>query len=277
MTTLISIELYKIFKKWRTYIAFTAAFLLAAIFHASMYFDGQNFINMSLRNLSRSFFIYGNLLNGYLVSKMILMSLFIHIPFLVTLVSGDLLAGEAASGTNRFLLIRPVPRAKILTAKFIAGAIYANILILFLAIVSLTPGILIFGTGELVAIGSKIIIFTENEAFWRLLCSYAFAGIGMTLVSSLAFLLSSLTENAIGPIIATMAIIIGFMIISNLNVEFLNYIKPYLFTSYISDWQNFFDDPINFFEIIKSALILSTHILAFYLISLNIFIKKDIL
>ena len=39
-------------------------------------------------------------------------SLWIHIPFLISLVAGDQLAGEGTAGTYRILLIRPPSRRR---------------------------------------------------------------------------------------------------------------------------------------------------------------------
>ena len=120
MFELIRIELFKIFKKWRTYISFIVIGLLVVIIQVAMSFEGQRSLDFMTRNLQDSFIFVGNLLNGYLISYIILNMLAVHIPFLITLVAGDLLAGEATSGTYRILLTRPVSRMQIVTSKFVA-------------------------------------------------------------------------------------------------------------------------------------------------------------
>ncbi|MCL6494058.1 MAG: ABC transporter permease [Ignavibacterium sp.] len=278
MITLINIELYKIFKKWRTYIGFIAIGILVPIIHIAMVFEGKNTIDFMTRNIQQSFVFVGNLLNTYLISYIVLTSLTVHIPFLITLVAGDLLAGEATAGTYRLMLTRPVTRGKFVTAKFIAGVIYTNLLILWLALMSLVIGYFIFGVGELLIIrGDMIIIFEQKDVLWRFLCAYGFASLGMTVVASLAYLFSSLVENAIGPIVGTMAVIIVFVILSAINVDLLQSIRPYLFTNYISSWQLFFDDPIDITEIFKSIGILTLHVFLFFGATLIIFKRKDIL
>jgi ABC-2 type transport system permease protein len=278
MITLINIELYKIFKKWRTYIGFIAIGILVPIIHIAMVFEGKNTIDFMTRNIQQSFVFVGNLLNTYLISYIVLTSLTVHIPFLITLVAGDLLAGEATAGTYRLMLTRPVTREKFVTAKFIAGIIYTNLLILWLALMSLVVGYFIFGVGELLIIrGEMIIIFEQKDVLWRFLCAYGFASLGMTVVASLAYLFSSLVENAIGPIVGTMAVIIVFVILSAINVDLLQSIRPYLFTNYISSWQLFFDDPIDMPEILKSIGVLALHVVLFFGTTLIIFKRKDIL
>lgn len=277
MYTLVKIELYKIFRKWRTYIGFAAIGVLVPVIQTAMYFEGANFLEFMTRSFKDSFVFVGNLLNGYLIAYFILGSLTIHIPFLIALVAGDLLAGEATAGTYRMLITRPVSRLKLVSAKFIAGLIYTNLLVLWLAIISLGLGLIIFGIGELIVVKDVIIIFAQNDILWRFMLAYAFAGLSMSVVMALGFLFSSLVENAIGPIVSTMTVIIIFTIFSAINIDFFRTIKPYLFTNYMSTWRLIFDDPIDYNEIIKNCLVLTGHIIGFFGIALFIFRRKDIL
>lgn len=278
MSTLIRIELFKIFRKWRSYIGFLVIAVIVPVINFAMLAEGEKSLDFMTRNLQQSFVFVGNLLNGYLISYFILTSLAVHIPFLIALVAGDLLAGEATAGTYRLLLTRPVSRMKIVTAKFIAGLIYSNLLVLWLAIISLGLGILMFGVGELIVIKSSgIIIFSKGDVYWRFLIAYGFAGLSMTVVTALAFFFSSLVENAIGPIISTMAVIIVFIILSAIQVDFFRNLEPYLFTTYMSSWRMLFDDPVDFAGFFKSALILAGHIVVLFSLAALIFKRKDIL
>jgi len=278
MIKIINIELYKIFRKWRTYIGFIAIAVLVTLIQVAILIEGESSINFVTRNLRQSFIFVGNILNGYLISYIVLNAITLHIPFLITLVAGDLLAGEATAGTYRLLITRPVSRMKLVTSKFIAGAIYTALLILWLSILSLGLGLLIFDTGELIVVKPEnIIIFARDDILWRFLLAYSYAILCMVVVASLAFLFSSLVENAIGPIISTMAVIIVFVIITAIDIDFFQNIKPYLFTHYILSWKLFFDDPINVNDIIKSIAILAGHIIVFFTAAAIIFKRKDIL
>jgi ABC-2 type transport system permease protein len=278
MFTLFKIEFLKVFRKWRTYIGFIAVGVLVPLVHLAMYLEGQQSLDFITRNLQNTFLLVGNLLNGYWISFIILNVIAVHIPFLITLVAGDLLAGEATAGTYRLLITRPISRMQIVTSKFLVGFAYSALLILWLAIMSMGLGLLIFGTGELLVIRSElIIIFDKSDILWRFFLAYGFAILGMTVVCSLAFFFSSLVENAIGPIITTMAVIIIFIIISAIDVDIFRSVKPYLFTNYILNWREFFNDPLDRHEIIKSIYFLSGHIIVLFGITALIFQKKDIL
>ncbi len=277
MITLVWLELQKIYKKWRTYIGFIAIFLLTTVVQVSLYFTGEHYIKALTRGLSDSFMMFGNLFNGYLIANLVLQGLFIHVPFLIVLVGGDLLASEATAGTYRMLLTRPSSRLQVVTAKFIAGIIYTLSIIFWLALLSLGVSILIFGTGELLTVRSQIIVFAANDVLWRFGCAYAFAALSMTTVMALSFFFSSMVENAIGPIVATMAVIIVFLILSSLPVDIFVTLRPYFFTTHMVEWSAFFNDPVDMKEIGNSALVLLAHIVGLYLITTYIFIKKDIL
>jgi len=277
MITLIWVELQKIFKKWRTYIGFIAIGVLTLIVQVALYYTGEKFLNFEMKGLSDSFVFTGNLFNGYLVANLVLQGLFVHIPFLIVLVGGDLLAGEATAGTYRMLLTRPVSRLEVISAKFLAGIIYTGLLLFWLALISLGGSLLIFGGGELLVMKSKLIIFASNDILWRFASAYAYAALSMSTVFAYSFFFSSLVENAIGPIVATMALIIILLILSAIPVDFLQNIQPYFFTSHMIKWNGFFDDVVNYKEIFNSVWILLAHITGLFVITSIIFIKKDIL
>jgi ABC-2 type transport system permease protein len=277
MTTLIWIELQKMFKKWRTYIGFIAIGILVPIVQITLYINGDSFVQAQTRSLQNSFMIVGNLFNGYLIANLVLYSMFIHIPFLIVLVGGDILAGEATAGTYRMILTRPYSRFQIITSKFLTGIIYVTSLIAWLAFLSLGVSVMMFGTGELVTFNEKLIIFASDDILWRFLCAYLYSILSMSTVFALSFFFSSMVQNAIGPIVATMAVIIIFLILSTLPIDFLQSLEPYFFTSHLSQWGGFFGDPIEIEEILKSAGILLAHVVGLYAITTYIFIKKDIL
>jgi len=277
MITLIYYELLKIFKKWRTYIGFLAIGVLVPLIEFVLYFSGQGIVEGTTKRLEQDFILVGNLFNGWFVTHLIMNSLWIHVPFLICLVAGDVLAGEASAGTYRILLIRPVSRTRIILSKFIATLLYTFSLILFFAVISLILGIILFGTGDLLLFNDGILILPQDELLFRFTVGFLLAAIAMSVVASLAFLFSSLVENAIGPIIGTMAVIIIFFVLGNLPYDFFIAMKPYLFTSYLDIWTLIFSDPIEWKEIFEHLAVLTAYICAFFLPAYFVFRRKDIL
>jgi ABC-2 type transport system permease protein len=209
------------------------------------------------------------------------------VPFLITLVAGEVLAGEATSGTYRLILTRPISRATMVTAKYLAVVTYTVLLVLFMAIMSLGLGIPILGTDSLLVLRSETItILAGNDLMWRFVLAYCFAALSMITVASVAFLFSSLVENAIGPIMTTMSIIIGMTIISAIDVPIFDYLRPLFFTNHMNGWKFFFDVPANsegmtyaadWTRVAISGSVLLLHIVGCFVAAQIIIRRKDIL
>jgi len=274
---LVQTELYKIFRKGRSYIGFGAIAFIVIVIQIALFVDGESYLELGTQSLKDSFTFQGNLLNGYLSVFIILSSLWVHIPFLIALVAGDLIAGEAATGTLRILLIRPISRTKIVYAKFTAVVIYVLAIVVFMAVLSIGTGLLIFGEGDLFVMKDMLYIFDSSDALWRILASFAFSFLSMSMVASLAFMLSALVDSSLGPIIMTMSIIIVLMIVSSIDLSIFRAVKPFMFTTYMGAWREFFSDPVDWDKLNKASLALVSHIIIFIGFTSWYFKRKDIL
>lgn len=278
MITLIRYELFKTYAKWRTYIGFIAVGVLIPVIMWIMWMEGGRFISQQLRSLQSEFLITGNLFNGWVIAQIIMNGLWIHVPALIALVAGDQLSGESTAGTFRLTLIRPVSRTRILNAKYIATLLYTASLVVFIALLSVGLGQLLFGTGDLIAVDREgIVILGEEGLLIHFLFAYTLAIWSMFVVASLAFFISALVENAIGPIIITMTVIAIFYVITFLPVESVKPIQPWLFTTHMNVWQQALRDPYDWTSIRDSVAVLGAYSAGFWAVTLILFKRKDIL
>lgn len=271
------VEMSKVFSKWRTFIGFMALAFLIPVVVIAMSVEGGKFLSFATQGLSQNFDINGNLMNGYAVAFIILSSLYVHVPFLITLVAGEVLAGEAAAGTYRVLLTRPLSRSTMVNAKYMAALTYTILLVACMAALSLGLGTSIMGTGDLLVIRQKITVIPVHDLLWRFGFAYSWAALGMITVASIAFLCSALVENAIGPIMTTMALIIVMTIISAIDVPLFDYVRPLFFTTHMNAWKLFFDDPINWQRVTTSFSVLLLHIVGCFAATHIVIRRKDIL
>ena len=270
-------EFVKILSKPRSYLGIGALTLLIGIIIFAMKVDGNSIVSFVTASFEQTLTFNGKVINGNLITFIILQMLIVHIPLLVALVTGDLISGEAAMGTIRMLATKPISRTQIVLSKFIAGALYTLFLTLWLGLLALGLSHLIFGSGDLIVLNSDgIVILPENDILWRYGAGFAVAFLSLLTVSSLSICLSTFAENSIGPIVATMAIILLFTIIGTLDVTVFDSIKPYLFTTHMASWRSYFEDPVPFASIKQSIIILLVHNLIFICVSIIGFNKKDI-
>jgi ABC-2 type transport system permease protein len=219
----------------------------------------------------------------------ILQLLLVHVPLLVALVAGDMISGEAAQGTLRLLLTKPISRSTLILAKFTASGIYTIALLFWMAIWALGISLMVFGADDMLILKSDSASqIMSSDVMWRYLAAFLFAAIALLTVSALSFFLSLFAENSIGPIMATMSIIIVFTILNTLDLPIFNSLKPFLFTSHMLGWKGFFDVTVNenneqivgsienLRAILFSGVILVVHILLFVISSIVIFNRKDI-
>ncbi len=277
MLELIKIESYKIATKPRSYIGFAAIFAIVVLIQLALFADGQAYLDFLTQSLNQSFAIEGMDFNGNLVGFIILQTLIIQMPLLVALVSGDAISGEIQGGTIRSLLTKPVSRSRIVWAKFIAAELYTLLLILWLGVLAWVGSLFIFGHGDLVVLKSDALVIVRSaDTAWRFLAAFGLAFVSLSVVVALSFLLSAFAENSIAPIIITMSIILLFTIIGTFDIPVFNKIKPFLFTTHMIIWRNFFDRPLPLAQIAASTGVLFLHIATFLSVTLFYFHKKDI-
>ena len=277
MIQLLRIELYKIFKRPRTYISFGIVTAISLVIQLAMLSDGKSFIDFALQGVNEQFDIHGHILNGYLIAYIILQSLLMQIPLLVALVAGDSLAGEAGLGTLRLLLTKPISRMQLVLVKFLGSFIYTLLLIIWLAVVALFFSLLLFGQGDMINLKSDaFVLLLQNDIMWRYAAAFVFATLAMTTIASMSILLSAFADNSIGPIMTTMGIVVVLTILSNLELPLFALIKPYLFTTHMIGWKGFFDAPVPYSAIGRSALVLGLYTLLFLAATIFYFNRKDI-
>ena len=277
MIRLINIELFKIVKKPRTYIGFLAIFLIVGALQLAMYFEGEELISIAIQNLENDFRLEGKIINANLLTYILLNSIIIHIPILICLVTGDAIAGEAATGTLRLILQRPFKRTEVYIAKAITGFIYAIALMFFLAGMTYGLGLFLFGTGDLIVLRRGVTVIASDDVSWRFFYAFCSGTLSMIVVASLSMMISSFVNNAIGPIVGTIAILIGLNIIFTLGAPIFKDILPYVFTSHFIKWQYFFDFDIDKLALQQSVIVQFAYILIFNLIGIWNFNRKDIL
>ena len=296
MLNLLQIELFKISRRPRTYIAFAAIAAIVFIFQFAFKADGESYMNLMLQSVKDTFeFEKVRAINGYFMCYIILNTLLIQVPILVALIAADSISGEANMGTLRLLISKPISRSQLILVKFAAATIFTLLLLLWMAITSLIFSLLIFGADDMLIFRSKgdesqILLITKDDIIWRYLAAFAYATVALTVIAALSLFLSIFAENSIGPIIATVCIVIVCTIISNINVPIIDRnVKPFLFTSYLVGWKGFFyiattDEGIpikgsleNWPAIRNSLAILLLHIVALVTASVVVFKRKDIL
>lgn len=289
---ILKIELFKIFRRPRTFIAFVAVALIVMLVQFALKVNGRDFLKFFTDTQADTFEIpYDKILNGYYVCLFALHTILIHVPLLVALIAGDMISGEANLGTLRLITGKPVTRSGLILAKFCASTVYVILLLIWMALIALLGSLLMFGDGDLAVFKeASIHLMNNSDVLWRFFAAFVFAALGLTVIAAMAMMFSAFSENSLGPIVLTVCVVIVFTVVQQLKVPvFEETVNRWSFTTHMLGWKGFFyvekdaegitiDGSVeNPAALVTSGLVLVGYIILFLAITIRYFNKKDIL
>ncbi|MFP4249375.1 MAG: ABC transporter permease [Armatimonadota bacterium] len=225
--------------------------------------------------LGSGFVVAGKSVTALFVANAVLqVALTVLVPLLVAVVVGGLVAGERQSGTLRTLLSRPVARWRVLMAKLAAGWAFTISLTLFLGLVGLGLGQLVFGWGDLVIFRRGLTIFDAQTGSMRLLQAYALACLSMCAVAALALMLSTVFNNPMTAAGLTVAVLLVSQIVG--AMPYFEWAESYLLTAHLGVYREVLAVTIDGESLRSSAGYLASFIAVASLISLIVFERRDV-
>lgn len=194
------------------------------------------------------------------------------LPLAASLLAGDAIAGEASTGTLRYLLVRPVRRVRLVLGKYaaIVALLAGGVVVLVVAAV-LTGG-WAFGIGPLPALSGTTLSLPESAlriGAAALYCVAAMAGL-----AAVGLFISTLTESGPGATAATLAVAIVGQIVGALSS--LELVHPYLINHY---WLRFFElfrSPVPFEPVGAGLGVFATYSVVFVGLAVVVMVRKDV-
>jgi ABC-2 type transport system permease protein len=205
-----------------------------------------------------------------------LFSIFVSAGFLlvvvVALFCGDTVASEASWGSLRYLLAVPVPRARLLGSKLIVALAYSLLALLTLAGTALLIGTLRYGWHPL---GSTVAAeIPPGQGVLRLLAILGYLATMMMIVAGLAFLLSVLTDAALGAVGGAVLLWILSSILDQITA--LGTIRNFLPTHFSNAWLGLLSTPMQTDDVVKGAIAAVSYATVFWSLAFWRFTRKDI-
>lgn len=196
----------------------------------------------------------------------------LFLPLAVAALSGDTIAGEANSGTLRYLLTVPVHRTRLLLVKYVSLVLGAGIGVVVVALTGVLIGAALFGLGPMTLLSGSQIGLTD--AFGRLAIVMLYLGCGLAALAAIGLFISTLTEQPIAAMIAVTITSTAMWILE--GVPQLDWLHPWLL---VHDWLSFSDvfrDPI-FWEAMRQGLLVDlAYVVVFLGLAWARFAQKDI-
>jgi len=220
-------------------------------------------------------------------TKFMEQSIFLFLPLLIIMLAADMVSGESSSGTIKLLLVRNVPRWKILLSKYLTLIILEVLVVFFAFVLSAIISGFFFGFGGWqapVATGFKVLagkldasnVFNVPQWNYSLMV-YALAFFVAIVVGSISFMISILVKSTA----ASIGIIMSTLVAGNFISYFLSdwKITRYMFmvNLRLTDYLSGSMQPIEGMNMLFSITVLLGWTIASIIISFVYFTKQDIL
>ncbi len=223
--------------------------------------------------------------SGLLVPAAVLsaMSGFLLIVIAGTL-AGDSVAGDAAWGNLRYLLMRPVSRGRLMLAKGTVAGVLIWACTILVTLTALVAGVILFGSHAVTVPGLVNINATGSVSFGfhlstgalvlRTVIGVAYVAFSYSALLALGMLFSTLTDTSAGAIGAT----IGVYIVSEIlgAISQLGTIRYAFPTYYLNSWEAMFTDNRYSQDMLAGIIVQVAYLIVFGTAAIVWFRRKDI-
>lgn len=212
--------------------------------------------------------------NGLFVSLTALtVAIPLFLPLTVGVVAGDTIAGEAALGTLRYLLIAPAGRVRLLTVKYAAAALFCLAGTLTVVVSGAIIGAALFPVGPVTLLSGQTIGLGDYAG--RLLMMALYVTISLLGLSAIGLFISTMTTVPVGAMAGTIVLSTVVQILDALPQ--LSFLDPWLFTHYWLGFADVLREPIAWGNFTDNAVLQLGYIAVFGALAYGRFTTRDIL
>lgn len=212
--------------------------------------------------------------NGLFVGfTAMIMAIPLFLPLTIGVVAGDTIAGEANTGTLRYLLIAPVNRARLLVVKFLGAAAFCLAATFTLMITGIIIGVISFPVGPVTLLSGDVV--SIPAALLRIFLVAVYVTISLLGLSAIGLFISTLTVIPVGAMAATVVVSTVTQILGALPQ--IAVIHPYLISYYWLGFADILRNPMDLGSMLSNTLLQLAYIAIFGSLAYSRFTTKDVL
>ncbi len=196
----------------------------------------------------------------------------LFLPLAVAAISGDSIAGEANTGTLRYLLTVPVHRARLLGVKFLAIVIFSLVATLTVTVTGIVMGLALFGGGDMTLLSGSQVSF--GEGLLRVLAATCYLSVCFASLGAVGLFISTLTEQPIGAMIAVVIFSTASFILE--TIPQVSWLHPFLITHNWLAFGDLFRDPIAWQGVQQGVYVAAGYMVVFWFAGWARFGPKDV-
>jgi len=196
----------------------------------------------------------------------------LFLPLGIAVISGDSLAGEANTGTLRYLLTVPVHRTRLLVVKYLAIVLFSLVATFTVTVTGLLMGLALFGGGPMTLLSGSQVSF--GDGLLRVVLASVYLGLCFASLGAVGLFVSTLTEQPVGAMIAVVIFSSASFILD--TIPQVAWMHPFLITHHWLAFGDLFRDPVAWQGITQGLYVAGAYVLVFGLAAWARFTAKDI-
>ena len=197
----------------------------------------------------------------------------LFLPLTIGVVAGDTIAGEASTGTLRYLLVAPVNRGRLLLVKFFGAGAFALAATFILMTTGVIIGAILFPVGPVTLLSGDVI--SISAALFRIFLVAIYVTISLLGLSAIGLFISTLTVIPVGAMAATVVVSTVTQILGALPQ--ISVIHPYLISYHWLGFADLLRNPMSFESFASNILLQLAYVAIFGSLAYSRFTTKDVL
>jgi ABC-2 type transport system permease protein len=196
----------------------------------------------------------------------------LFLPLVISVASGESIAGEASTGTLRNLLVVPVGRTRLLVVKLLSVMVFGLIATLVVWASAVVVGLALFPRGDMLLLSGTSVGLAEG--FGRALLVTFYVAAMLATVGAIGVFVSTLTEVPMGAMAGTAVVTILTQIIG--TVPQVRVVWPYLFTTPWFSYGDLLRSPVPGHDMLVGLLTQAVYVAVFGALAWARFTTKDV-
>ena len=205
----------------------------------------------------------------------------VFLPITVAIVAGEAVAGEATTGTLRYLLVRPVGRLRLLVAKLASVTAFVLLAVALVTVTSYVVGVAAFGFGDGATLGGAGVVpsisgsvLTPTDLLLRTATVVGYLALCMLALGAVGLFFSTLTDSPLAAALGVLALVVTSAALQPLEAAAA--IEQYLPTAHWLAWIDLYRDPILWTAVREGAAVQVGYVLVAFGAAWANFATKDV-
>ncbi|WP_333770510.1 ABC transporter permease [Streptomyces sp. IBSBF 2435] len=194
------------------------------------------------------------------------------LPMAIGVVAGDAVAGEASTGTLRYLLVVPAGRTRLLLAKYASVLAFCVAATLVVVLSAVIVGFALFPVGDVTLLSGNTVPLSDG--ILRGLLIALLVASSLIGLAALGLFISTLTDSGIGAMAATVGLLITIQIVD--SIPQLHTVQPCLFPHYWLSFADVMRAPVIWTGIVKNLALQAVYAAVFGSAAWARFTTRDI-